>query len=90
MGMVAKLDSRSFSRLIVPGSSLFGIEWDRAKSRQTSSPAIGPQGACRGLETYRKTYTRLPESLKALGPAGKNHPKAEAAGLVDEGPCRGT
>jgi type IV pilus assembly protein PilA len=35
------------------------------------------------LETYRKDYGKLPETLAALGPAPKNGVSPEAAGLVD-------
>ncbi len=61
------------------------IEWDRAEIKANEQSAIASLKALvEAIETYRKTYTRLPESLKALGPAGKNAPKSEAAGLVDE------
>jgi len=62
------------------------IEWDRAEIKANEQSAIASLKALvEAIETYRKTYTRLPESLKALGPAAKSAPKAEAAGLVDEG-----
>ena len=62
------------------------LEWDRAEIKTNEQAAIASLKALvYAIETYRKTYTRLPESLKALGPAVKNAPKAEAAGLVDEG-----
>jgi len=62
------------------------LEWDRAEIKTNEQAAIASLKALvDAIETYRKTYTRLPESLKALGPAVKNAPKAEAAGLVDEG-----
>jgi hypothetical protein len=61
------------------------IEWDRAEIKANEQSAIASLKALvEAIETYRKTYTRLPESLKALGPAAKNMPKSDGAGLVDE------
>jgi hypothetical protein len=61
------------------------IEWDRAEIKTNEQAAMTSlKTLVDAIETYRKTYTRLPESLKALGPAMKSAPKAEAAGLVDE------
>jgi hypothetical protein len=61
------------------------IEWDRAEIKSNEQSAIASLKALvEAIETYRKTYTRLPESLKALGPGAKGSAKAEAAGLVDE------
>jgi hypothetical protein len=62
------------------------IEWDRAEIKANEQSAIvSLKALVEAIETYRKTYTRLPESLKALGPAAKNAPKSDGAGLVDEG-----
>jgi hypothetical protein len=61
------------------------IEWDRAEIKTNEQSAIiALKAIVEAIETYRKTYTRLPESLKALGPAAKNAPKSDGAGLVDE------
>src|SRR5258708_23037381 len=61
------------------------IEWDRAEIKANEQSAIASLKALvEAIETYRKTYTRLPESLKVLGPAAKNMPKSDGAGLVDE------
>jgi hypothetical protein len=61
------------------------IEWDRAEIKANEQSAISSLKALvEAIETYRKTYTRLPESLKALGPGAKNAPKSDGAGLVDE------
>jgi hypothetical protein len=61
------------------------IEWDRAEIKTNEQSAITSLRAIvEAIETYRKTYTRLPESLKALGPAAKNAPKSDGAGLVDD------
>lgn len=62
------------------------IEWDRAEMKANELSAIASLKALSdAIETYRKTFTRLPESLKALGPAAKNAPKSDGASLVDEG-----
>ncbi len=62
------------------------IEWDRAEIKSNEQSAIASLKALvEAIETYRKTYTRLPESLKSLGPAVKSMPKSDGAGLVDEG-----
>ncbi len=62
------------------------IEWDRAEMKANELSAIASLKALsEAIETYRKTFTRLPESLKALGPAAKNAPKSDGASLVDEG-----
>jgi hypothetical protein len=62
------------------------IEWDRAEIKTNELAAIASlKTLIDAIETYRKTYTRLPESLKVLGPAAKNAPKSESAGLVDVG-----
>ncbi len=61
------------------------IEWDRAEIKTNEQSAIASlKVLVEAIETYRKTYTRLPESLKALGPAAKGGPKSDSAGLVDE------
>jgi len=64
------------------------IEWDRAEMKANEQTAVASlKTLVDAIETYRKTYTRLPDSLKALGPApeaAKNAPKSDGAGLVDE------
>ena len=63
------------------------IEWDREEMKANEQAAVASlKTLVDAIETYRKTYTRLPESLKALGPApaAKNAPKSDGAGLVDE------
>jgi hypothetical protein len=66
------------------------IEWDRAEIKTNEQSAIASLKALmEAIETYRKTFTRLPESLKALGPAAKNAPKSDGAGLVEEGLAAG-
>jgi hypothetical protein len=66
------------------------IEWDREEIKANEQSAIASlKTLVEAIEMYRKTYTRLPESLKALGPAAKNALKSDGAGLVDEGLARG-
>jgi hypothetical protein len=66
------------------------IEWDRAEIKTNEQSAIASLKALmEAIETYRKTFTRLPESLKALGPAAKSAPKSDGAGLVEEGLAAG-
>jgi len=60
-------------------------EWDRAEIKANEQAAIASlKQLAEAIESYRKTYTRLPDALKALGPAANGTPKAENAGLVDE------
>jgi hypothetical protein len=63
------------------------IEWDRAEMKANEQTAVASLKALvDAIETYRKTYTHLPESLKVLGPAptANNAPKSDGAGLVGE------
>jgi hypothetical protein len=65
-------------------------EWDRAEIKANELAAISSlKQLVEAIENYRKTYTRLPDTLKALGPAANGTPKAESAGLVDEGMAAG-
>jgi hypothetical protein len=60
------------------------VEWDRSAIGTNEHDALANLkliGAA--VETYRKTYSRLPESLSKLGPAPK--PSSEAAGLLEPG-----
>jgi len=60
-------------------------EWDRAEIKTNELGAIASlKMLVEAIETYRKTYTRLPDSLKMLGPAATAKPKPENAALVDE------
>jgi hypothetical protein len=61
-----------------------GEEWDRAEIKVNEQAAIGDlKKLIDAVETYRKTYTRLPETLSALGPAPKGQTKSDQAGLMD-------
>lgn len=60
-------------------------EWDRAEIKSNEQAAIAAmKNLVEAIEAYRKTYTRLPDSLKALGPALDGMPKPDNAGLVDK------
>jgi len=61
-----------------------GEEWDRAEIKTNEEDAIASmKKLAAAIETYRKTYTRLPDTLEMLGPA-RGGAKAERAGLVEE------
>ncbi len=59
-------------------------EWDRAEIGVNEKAAlVSLRKLNEAIETYRKTYTRLPESLSVLGPAPPADVKSDKAGLVD-------
>ncbi len=59
-------------------------EWDRAEMKTNEQSAVAAiKSVAEAIESYRKAYTRLPDSLKALGPAVQGGPKPETAGLLD-------
>jgi hypothetical protein len=61
-----------------------GEEWDRAEIKVNEQAAIADlKKLIDAVETYRKTYTRLPESLAMLGPAPQGQTKSDKAGLVE-------
>jgi hypothetical protein len=59
-------------------------EWDAAQMESTERDAIETvKVIAAAIETYRRTYTRLPDSLANLGPGKRGAaPSAEAAGLL--------
>jgi len=58
------------------------VEWDQASIGSNEHDALaGLKTIAAALEAYRKTYSRLPDSLAKLGHAAK--PSADAAGLLD-------
>ncbi|HXM99943.1 MAG TPA: hypothetical protein VN982_15855 [Candidatus Dormibacteraeota bacterium] len=60
-------------------------EWDKAESNSNESAAIEAlKKIADAVETYRKTYARLPDSLNSLGPALHGPASALSAGLLDE------
>jgi len=65
-------------------------EWDRAEVKSNEQSAIQSMKAIvAAIESYRKTYTRIPDTLVALGPPTNGSPKADAAGLIDQELARG-
>jgi hypothetical protein len=60
-------------------------EWDKAEVGANESAAIEALKKIAGaIETYRKTYARLPDSLNSLGPSLHGPASAIGAGLLDE------
>jgi hypothetical protein len=60
------------------------IEWDRAEIAPNERSAIEAlKKIADAVEAYRRTYTRLPESLANLGPPLHGAANAQAAGFVD-------
>ena len=60
-------------------------EWDRAEMKANEQAVIASmKNLVEAIETYRKTYTRLPDSLLVLGAAADGTHKADKAGLVDD------
>ena len=60
------------------------MEWDAAQIESTEKTAIESlRTIAEAVERYRRTYTRLPDSLANLAPPAKGAPSAEAAGLLD-------
>jgi hypothetical protein len=58
------------------------VEWDQSAIGSNEHEALANlKLIAAAVETYRKTYSRLPESLSKLGPAPK--PSPDAAGLLD-------
>lgn len=60
------------------------VEWERANLDGNEREAIETlKKLARAVETYRRTYARLPESLGRLGPPEQGQASAEGAGLID-------
>jgi hypothetical protein len=59
-------------------------EWDRAEIKNNEQSAIDSiKNLAEAIETYRKTYTRLPDNLVVLGPPPQGPAKSEKADLID-------
>ncbi|HXR32205.1 MAG TPA: hypothetical protein VN830_00745 [Verrucomicrobiae bacterium] len=59
-------------------------EWDRAEIKNNEQSAVDSMKTlAQAIETYRKTYTRLPDSLAVLGPPPQGPAKSEKADLID-------
>jgi len=60
------------------------VEWDAAQIESTEKTAIESlKTISEAVERYRRTYTRLPDSLANLGSPAKGAPSAEAAAILD-------
>jgi hypothetical protein len=59
-------------------------EWDQQEISPNESSALDAlKKIAEAIETYRKLYTRLPESLSNLGPARAGQANGQAADLLD-------
>lgn len=59
-------------------------EWDAAEMDSTERSAIDAlKKIASAVEAYRRTYSRLPDSLDKLGPASHGSATSDAAGLLD-------
>lgn len=66
-------------------------EWDAQDLAEREDVATGAMYKIRAaIETYRKAFERLPETLAQLGPAPKEGISPEAAGLLKEDLASGT
>lgn len=60
-------------------------EWDKAEIAVNEKSAIANlKEIADAVESYRKRYTRLPESLAVMGPPADGQAKADKAGLLGE------
>jgi hypothetical protein len=60
------------------------VEWDAAEADANERGAIESiKAMADAVESYRKKFSRLPDSLANLGPPLHGAPNADAAGLVD-------
>jgi hypothetical protein len=60
-------------------------EWDRAEIQANEKAALGYlKELADAVETYRKTYTHLPDNLGMLGPPPQGAARMDKAGLVGE------
>jgi type IV pilus assembly protein PilA len=60
------------------------VEWDAAQVESTEKIAVESLKAIGdAVEKYRRTYTRLPDSLANLASPAKGAPSAEAAGMLE-------
>jgi type IV pilus assembly protein PilA len=60
------------------------VEWDAAQIESTETTAVESLKTINdAVERYRRTYTRLPDSLANLASPAKGAPSAEAAGMLE-------
>ena len=66
------------------------VEWDTAEiATNERSASEGLKKIAVALESYRRTYSRFPESLASLGPPLHGAANGDAAGLVDADLAKG-
>ncbi|PYT96407.1 MAG: hypothetical protein DMG38_23975 [Acidobacteria bacterium] len=66
------------------------VEWDESEIEATEKDALESlKTITSAVESYRKKYLRLPESLANLAPPARGKPSAEAAGLLDSELAKG-
>ena len=59
-------------------------EWEQADLATSEATAIADlRSVATALDTYRRAYGKLPDTLASLGPAPPNEVSPDAAGLVD-------
>lgn len=67
------------------------VEWDESEIEATEKDALESiMTVADAIESYRKRYLRLPESLANLASPARGKPSAESAGLLDAGLAKGT
>lgn len=60
------------------------VEWDEAETQSNEKTALATlESIAKSIESYRRSYLRLPESLAQLAPPEKGKVGPEAAGLID-------
>jgi hypothetical protein len=65
-------------------------EWDEAEIEETEKEALESlKAVASAVESYRKKYLRLPDSLANLGSPSRGAPGVEAAGLLDSELAKG-
>lgn len=66
------------------------VEWDESEIEATEKDALEAlKTVTSAVESYRRKYFRLPESLANLAPPAHGKPTAEAAGLMDSQLAKG-
>jgi hypothetical protein len=66
------------------------VEWDAAEMESTERAAIDAlKKIVDAVEVYRRTYSRLPESLEKLAPPARGAANPDAAGLLDSDSASG-
>lgn len=71
--------------LILLDLPTLGEEWDRAEIKSNESAALASlKKLGEAIEIYRKTYTRLPDSIAVLGAAKNGKPGPEGADYISE------